>query len=122
MNISAKFIEKRGKPTHAVIPIETYRRLLDELDELVALRAYDRYKANPPKETIPASIVYALADGESPVRVWRKHRRLTQAQLAQRCRIAVPYLSQIETGKRQASSVVLKKLASALAVTVDDLI
>jgi DNA-binding XRE family transcriptional regulator len=122
MTIPARFIEKRGKPTHAVIPIKTYRRLVDELDELAALRAYDRYKAGPPRETIPAAVVYALADGKNPVRVWRMHRRLTQAKLAARCGIAVPYLSQIETGKRQASSAVLKRLASTLGITVDELI
>ena len=121
MSIAAKFIEKRGKPTHAVIPIRTYRRLLEELDELVALRAYDRHKATPPGETIPASLVYALADGGNPIRLWRMHRRLTQAKLAKCCDIAVPYLSQIETGKRQASSAVLKKLAAALGVAMDDL-
>jgi predicted transcriptional regulator len=122
MTIPAKFIEKRGKPTHAVIPIETYRRLVDELDELAALRAYDRHKAAAPRETIPASVVYALADGQNAIRVWRMHRHLAQAKLAARCGIAVPYLSQLETGKRQASSSVLKRLATALGVTIDDLI
>jgi DNA-binding XRE family transcriptional regulator len=122
MSIQVTFIEKRGKPTHAVVPIKTYRRLLEELDELVALRAYDRHKAARRRETIPASLVYALADGGNPVRLWRKHRRLTQSQLAGRCGIAVPYLSQIETGKRQASSAVLKRFAITLGVTMDDLV
>lgn len=94
---------------------------LDELDELAAIQIYDRYKAAPPSETFPASHVYARAAGGNPVRLWRKYRRQTQAQLAKRCGIAVPYLSQIEMGKRQPSSAVLKGLALALGITMDDL-
>ena len=37
-------------------------------------------------------------------------------------RIAQPYLSQIETGKRDGTAQTMKKLALALDVTVDDLI
>jgi hypothetical protein len=29
------------------------------------------------EETVPAEVVYAILDGENPVRVWREHRRLT---------------------------------------------
>ncbi len=47
---------------------------------------------------------------------------MTQADVAGKCDIAVPYLSQIESGKRKASAEVLKKLAATLGVSVDDLI
>ena len=96
-------------------------RSLDELDELAAIQIYERYKAAPPSETFPAPLVYALATGGNPVRLWRKYRKLTQARLAKRCGIAVPYLSQIEMGNRQPLSAVLKRLALALGVTMDDL-
>ncbi len=63
-----------------------------------------------------------MVAGESPVRAWREQRGLTMAALAERAGIAQPYLSQIETGKRDGTAQTMKKLAEALNVTVDDLI
>jgi transcriptional regulator with XRE-family HTH domain len=42
--------------------------------------------------------------------------------LAERAGIAQPYLSQIETGKREGTLQTMKKIADALKLTVDDLI
>jgi len=57
-----------------------------------------------------------LADGENPVKVWREYHKLTQQQLAETARISGPYLSQIETGKRKASTKVLVAMADVLQV------
>ena len=54
--------------------------------------------------------------------MYREHRGLSQKTLADAAGIAVPYLSQIETRKREPSTDVLKRLAAALRVSVDDLI
>jgi transcriptional regulator with XRE-family HTH domain len=67
-------------------------------------------------------MVMRMVAGESPVRVWREHRGLTMAALAERAAIAQPYLSQIETGKRDGTVETIKKLAQALDLAVDDLI
>jgi transcriptional regulator with XRE-family HTH domain len=71
---------------------------------------------------IPSEVTYALLDGANPVRVWREHRGLTQQQLAQAAGISVPYLSQIESGKRAGSTDVLAALARGLGRPLDDLI
>jgi transcriptional regulator with XRE-family HTH domain len=73
-------------------------------------------------ELIPAQVVFGLTGGENPVKVWREHRGLTQQQLAGSAGISVPFLSQIERGKRKASVGVLVKIALILQVDVDDLI
>jgi transcriptional regulator with XRE-family HTH domain len=79
--------------------------------------------ANGSEELIPSSVVFALARGENPIRVWREHRKLTQQQLSERVLISVPYLSQLETGKRSPSLAVLTKLVAALNLdAVDDLV
>ena len=79
--------------------------------------------ANGTEELFPSSVVFALARGENPVRVWREHRKVTQQQLADQVSISVPYLSQLETGKRSPSLVVLTKLVAALDLdAVDDLV
>lgn len=73
-------------------------------------------------ELIPARIVYAILDGENPIRVWREHRGLTQQQLAEGAGISTPYLSQLESGKRSGSTEVLSGIAKALDLTLDDLV
>ena len=48
--------------------------------------------------------------------LWRKHRGLTQAQLAARARVPRPNLSAIERGRREVSLSTLRALALALDV------
>ncbi len=74
------------------------------------------------EEVIPAELAFALAEGGNRVKLWREYRHLTQQQLAEEARISVPFLSQIETGKRKASVKVLAAIAKILLVTVDDLL
>ena len=73
-------------------------------------------------ELIPGEMVARLLDGEPPVKVWREHRGLTQAQLAERAGVTQGAVAQIESGKRRGSVDLLRKLAAALEVDVDDLI
>ncbi len=74
------------------------------------------------EESVPIEYVSRIIAGEHPVKVWREYRGLTQQQLAELVSIAVPYLSQIETGKRTPSLKTTSKLAKALGVDIDDII
>ena len=119
--IDVQIIESDGKPAFAVVPIAEWRRIeaaLEDAADAAALAAFDA----DPKETFPIAVADALIAGVHPVRVFREHRKMAQAALAQAAEIAVPYLSQIETGKREPSVAVLRRLAQALGVTADDLI
>ncbi|MCJ2075967.1 helix-turn-helix transcriptional regulator [Methylobacterium sp. WL30] len=71
------------------------------------------------EELIPAEVVDRLLGGDNRIRVWREHRGLTMAAQAG---IAQPFLSQIETGKRDGTVETLRRIADALAVTLDDLV
>lgn len=53
---------------------------------------------------------------------WRKHRGLTQDKLAQRSGLSKPFISQLETGKRQYSQDVLELLAQTLRCSPPDLL
>ncbi|MDO8321326.1 MAG: helix-turn-helix transcriptional regulator [Phenylobacterium sp.] len=89
------------------------------------LRAYDRAKAalaSGAEELIPADMLDRMLAGESPVKLWRQHRGLTQSALAAMADLSEGYLSQIETGKRDGTVESFKRLAEALGVAVDDLI
>jgi len=54
--------------------------------------------------------------------VWREHRGLTQQPLAKAIGISVPYLSQIESGKRRGSAKVLAAIAKELGLSLDDIV
>lgn len=94
----------------------------DDFEELIEDRlAEAAYERSRSQEQVPAVIVDRLLGGENPVRVWREHRGLTLDALAQAAGTAKGYLSQIETGKRKGTIAVLRKLATVLAVDLDDL-
>lgn len=94
------------------------------MEMLEDIRAYDEAKANiqAGEELIPSKVVYALLDGENPIRVWCEYRALTQQQLAERAGISKPYLSQLESGKRHGTTGVLNSIAQALNVNLEDLV
>ncbi len=54
--------------------------------------------------------------------IYRKHRGMTQRDLAKAAGINAVYLSQIETGKRTGSTRTLAAIARALRVDIDDLV
>jgi DNA-binding XRE family transcriptional regulator len=99
-------------------------RLAAAAEMLEDVRAYDQAKqaVAEGEELIPSSVTYAILDGANPVWVWREHRGLTQLQLAEGAGISVLYLSQIESGKRKGSAMVLAALAKRLGVLLDDLV
>lgn len=94
----------------------------DDLEELIedalAAAAYARTRD---QASLPSAMVDRLLAGEHPVRVWREHRGLTLDALAAKAAIGKGYLSQIENRQRQGTVATLQKLATALAVDLNDL-
>jgi len=100
-------------------PIEVQAEMLQDISD------YDQIvKAveTGEEETVPAELAYALMEGKNPVKSWREYRSLSQKQLAELANISIPFLSQIESGKRKASTKIMVRLAKALRVLVDDLV
>jgi DNA-binding XRE family transcriptional regulator len=87
------------------------------------MRTYDEAKARLAggEETVPAEVTFAILDGANPIAVWRKHRKLSQQQLAVEAGISKAYLSQLEAGKRSGTTAVLARLARVLHVDLDAL-
>jgi DNA-binding XRE family transcriptional regulator len=92
----------------------------DLIDGLHAQEVLARIAAG--EETWPMELVTARANGENPIRVFRKYRGLTVTELAEAAGISQPHLSDIENGKKTGSVDVLKRLAVALRVDLDDLV
>ncbi len=84
-------------------------------------QAQATYIATRGEESLPADMVDALLDGANPVKVWRKHRRLTQQALADATGTSKSYISEIEAGKKDPSVKKLKAIAQALDCDLDDI-
>jgi DNA-binding XRE family transcriptional regulator len=123
--MNVQIIKKDGNPEWAVIPYKEYMRLVAEAEMLQDVRDHDailKAVEQGEEEVIPAKVVYAILDGENPIRVWREHRQLTQRQLAEKAGISTPYLSQLESGKRAGKTGVLSAIAQGLNVELEDIL
>jgi DNA-binding XRE family transcriptional regulator len=87
-----------------------------------ALNIFNRKLAAGEEELLPAAMVKRFLASENRLRVWRDHRGLPAVALAQRAGIALLFVTQIETGKREGTVETMRKLASALSITIDDLV
>jgi DNA-binding XRE family transcriptional regulator len=126
MENGIQIIERDGEPEYAVVPIETYRRLLERAEEAADIRAFDEAMdevARGEDEVIPDDVARRLLSGEeSPVRIWREYRGLTQVELATLAGVGKSYLSRVERGGKSGSLRLMRRLASILKVDVEDLL
>ena len=93
----------------------------DEADEAEDIAAYDAAKRRN-EDSFPLEVVDRQIAGGSPLKVFREYRGLTQSTLAKNVGTSAAYLSQIETGRRAGSVKLLRRLADALGVELDDLV
>lgn len=117
----AQIIYQGGKPAFAVIPWDDYVALGGDARSMTDEEIFRAAEAAD-EEIFPADVVNRLVAGESPIKVYREHRGLTQADLAKAVSSDRFYISQLETGPRTGSIKILKKIAAVLAVDLDDLI
>ena len=111
-------LEQDGKPAWAILPWAEYEKLRGAAEMAEDVAAYREAKG---EESFPAEMVDRILDGESPIRVFREHRSLNQRALAQKAGVAVSYLSQIESGRREGTTKVMRRIADALGLTLDDI-
>lgn len=94
----------QGKP-YVLVPLHEYRAMsgnnFGEKDE-----------SGLPQEILDA--VYARQ--EHPVKILRRHRGMTQSDLAHASGLSRPYLTEIETGKKDGSVGAIRSIAEALHV------
>jgi DNA-binding XRE family transcriptional regulator len=114
-------IEQGGKAAFYVVPAALWERVRPAVEALEDEAAYDNAIANDDGVRYPEQVAHAIADGAHPVRAWREHLGLTQDALATAAGVSKPFISQIESGKREGSITTLKKLGAALRVGVQAL-
>lgn len=112
--------DKKGRPTHAVVPWKEYQALTGGTAEDAALIRLG--EAASEGATLPSAAVRRIVlDGESAVKVLRELRKFSQRELAERVNSTSAYISQIENG-RPAGRVMLSKLSKVLEVPIDVLV
>lgn len=107
------------------IPREEYDRLREAADDLADLSAYGgawAALAAGEEELVPADYAKRLIAGESPLRVWRERRGLSQVKLGAVSGVNRVQIADIEAGRGKGSVETVRKLAEALGVRVDDLV
>ncbi len=117
--MTPEIIQKEGYP-YAVVPIEIYKKLVEDSEMLADIQAYDNAIVRN-EEFFPLDVIEKITiDVEHPLKVWREYRNLTQEQLAEAVEnISLSYLSDIESGKQVGSMAVLNVIADVLKVDVE---
>ncbi|MBI1300078.1 MAG: helix-turn-helix domain-containing protein [Alphaproteobacteria bacterium] len=89
---------------------------------LVPLHDFRLMSAGANDNSLPDHVLNELAARQNhPIKVIRKYRGMTQNDLAEASGISRPYLTEIETGKKDGSIRAMKAIAEALEVSVGDL-
>jgi len=89
---------------------------------LVPLHDYRKMTSGESAAQLPDSVLDELSAHQAhPIKIIRKHRGMTQANLARKSGISRPYLTEIETGKKDGSLRAMKAIADALDVSVGEL-
>ena len=120
--VETQFIEQNGEPDFVVLPIAEWHRLMERLRDLEDALDITTVMNDRNRRTIPAAVVDRLLDDEHPLTVWREHRGLSRAELAARAGLTLGHIGHLETGRRHGTPDTLRRLATALDVTVDDLV
>lgn len=117
--------ESRPGGDVAILPRAEYDRLValaaeaEEDAGTARLVARGRQEVEEGASLLPLAVVDALANGENPIRLLRRFRRLTQIKLAGMIGITQGYLSDLEKGKRKGTLELHQKIAGALGVPLD---
>jgi len=99
----------QGKP-YVLVPLHEYR-----------LMSGNAAQSEP--AALPDELLDRLhARQEHPVRILREYRGLTQMDLAAMAGLSRPYLTEIETGRKNGSVQAIKSLSQALEVPASLLI
>ena len=95
----------QGKP-YVLVPLHDYRDMIGGESDTLPSDVLDDIAANPLQK----------------LRIIRKYNGMTQVDLAKKAGISRPYLTEIETGKKEGSIRAIKALAEALDIDIGFLI
>ncbi len=109
--VGASYVVQDDRPTHVIIPIEEYDRLMDAIE---ACQMVDELE-NPRTRWIKAPDA-ALELAGSWIARARKQAGLTQKQLAHRLRVPQSQISRIEKHPERSTVKTMQRIAKALGI------
>lgn len=96
---------------------------MDRDEDAADVAIYDARKAELAEQgeagLLPAAVSLAVLRGETRLKAIRKHRTMSQQQVAAKAGIAQGFLSDLENGHRNITDAVADSLAAALDVPAD---
>lgn len=99
-----------GTATHVMVPIDEYLSLFVQPAQLPVGYVF-----------VPREVSYAVADGENPLRAWRRHKKLTQEAMAKLMGVSRPAYTQMEKSESPHFAT-LEKAAAALEIDLAQLV
>jgi DNA-binding XRE family transcriptional regulator len=114
---AASYVLHDDRPTHVILPIEEYDRLMDALEAQELAEQLD----DPKTEWVEAEDAALEIAGSWLAKV-RKQAGLTQKQLAAKLRVPQSQISRIEKHPERSTMRTMKRIAAALGVDVATLL
>ena len=109
-----------------ILPHQQYIDMIDDIEDYYDLPNLAKIKERLDQgleETYPASLVDELTNPDnSPVKVFRKYRGLTQKELADKVGVSLAQIKKIEGKDSDGSIKILKKIAKVLNVEPGELL
>lgn len=106
-------VKAREDAEFVVLTRQHYEELIERAEDAAAVAAYRKTRD---EEAFPAELLDRMLAGETPIRVWRRHRGMTQQELANKIGISKSHLSEVESGKSEFSLATLRKAAEAMGI------
>lgn len=120
MNVHPQIISQNGTPAFVVLPYKEYQTILETLEDIIDIQTIEKSQQDK-SERFPLALVQAIANGEHAIKVFREYRKLSQTQLAKYVNVSRQYISQLENNERVGTTKILKAIAKALALDLDDI-
>lgn len=120
--MTVQFIMTESGEELAVLPkadLDALFETLEDFQDNAAGAAVAAAVARGEMEVFPGELVSALIAGTNPIRVFREHRGMTSAELAERSALTPDRLGQIEGGAKGVTVSEYRDLGAALGIDVE---
>ncbi len=116
--INYQVISSRGKPRFAVVDYQSFLKLLEQFENMSKIKGATT-RTRQRREPSASELTQLMRT--NPIKGWRLFRNLTQSELAEITGLKQTHVSLMEGNKIKPREITLKKLATALDCSVEDL-
>ncbi len=109
-----------GQERAVIVPLETWKTLLERVEEIEDERLYDEAVADKDSSTIDHA-EFCQQLGRSPLRYLRNRAGMTQTELARRTHLSQSYIAKVEASAKRPSESTIKKIAQVLGISTNEL-